>query len=420
MSYKISHPFFVYYWSTNQIIIYKDEVKSYCRLAIDATGGLVQKIKRTSMNISSNNIFLYEGVINTGFGQIPVVQMVSESHDTDNLFNWLWRWKKMVIRCPHEAVCGYSLPILGAMSCAFCNVSLSEYVDKCFLCLNKSNKNLSSCYIRIDVAHMVKIFCRLKCLNWKNKHLKVFYVSCLTLLLVLKDIDDFREMLTNILTILLSETYGWLDKFCTKHNPSEQSRVYLVNRIKQRFSTFLYSRRFSSRTTYELATYHRLRTAGIKDIPIQNETMLHLTKTEENVVSGFDERPNQITTFLEDILKITLICLSAQFSPRSIVGTPLKTYIEERSYDCRQPSCNGIISASKQLSHHIFIEMDQVVGTKNVTIAHFPVELSVNNESFLLDGSINYTNGHYISYVRRLKTDTIWEIHNDLVKKIAR
>jgi len=178
-------------------------------------------------------------------------------------------------------VCDYSLPILGAMSRAFCNVSLSEYVDKCFICLNKSNKNLPSCYIRIDVSHMVKIFCRLKCLNGKNKHLKVFYVSCFRLLLVSKDIDDFREILTNILTVLLSETDGWLDKLCTKPNPSEQSRVYLVNRIK--------------------------------DIPIQDEVheinfdllddVAFNEDSEENVASGFDECPNRITTFLEDVLK---------------------------------------------------------------------------------------------------------------------
>jgi len=32
----------------------------------------------------------------------------NSTHDTDNIYNWLWRWKKMVIRCPHEAVCDYS------------------------------------------------------------------------------------------------------------------------------------------------------------------------------------------------------------------------------------------------------------------------------------------------------------------------
>jgi len=61
----------------------------------------------------------------------------------------------------------------------------------------------------------------------------------------------------------------------------------------------------------------------------------------------------------------------------------LKTYTEERSYNCRQPSCNGIVSANRKLSHHIFIEMDQVVETNNFTMAHFPLELSVNNERYV-------------------------------------
>lgn len=36
-------PFFVYYWSNHQLIIYKDVCKTYCRVSIDATGGLVKK-----------------------------------------------------------------------------------------------------------------------------------------------------------------------------------------------------------------------------------------------------------------------------------------------------------------------------------------------------------------------------------------
>lgn len=61
----------------------------------------------------------------------------------------------------------------------------------------------------------------------------------------------------------------------------------------------------------------------------------------------------------------------------------LKIYTEERNYNCHQPSCNGIVSANKKLSNHIFIEMDQVVGTKHFTMSHFPIELSVNNERYV-------------------------------------
>lgn len=82
-------PFFVYYWSNHQMIIYKDVCKSYCRLSFDATGGLVEKLKKSSLNITSNNIFLYEAVISTSYGQNPVTQMISKSHDTLSIYRWM-------------------------------------------------------------------------------------------------------------------------------------------------------------------------------------------------------------------------------------------------------------------------------------------------------------------------------------------
>jgi len=36
-------PLIVHYWSTHQLVIYKDLCKSYTKISIDATGGLVKK-----------------------------------------------------------------------------------------------------------------------------------------------------------------------------------------------------------------------------------------------------------------------------------------------------------------------------------------------------------------------------------------
>lgn len=80
-------PLFVYYWSSYQLVIYKDELNNYCRLAIDATGGLIKKLEYGYTFKILNIIFLYEGVISAEYVQIPIVQMVSESHDTDCIYN---------------------------------------------------------------------------------------------------------------------------------------------------------------------------------------------------------------------------------------------------------------------------------------------------------------------------------------------
>lgn len=71
-------------WSTfsplldYQLVFYKDINKKYSRLSIDAMGSLVKKIKRTSLNLLSADIFVYEAVVNAEFGQLPGSQMISE------------------------------------------------------------------------------------------------------------------------------------------------------------------------------------------------------------------------------------------------------------------------------------------------------------------------------------------------------
>jgi len=78
-------PFLVHYWSNNQVVIYKDLTKEYCCISVDATGSLIKKIKRTSLNLLSVHIFLYEAVVHTSYGQIPIIQMLSEKQDTQTI-----------------------------------------------------------------------------------------------------------------------------------------------------------------------------------------------------------------------------------------------------------------------------------------------------------------------------------------------
>jgi len=44
-------PFLAHYWTGHQLIIYKDISKQYAKLSIDATGGIVKKITRSSLNL---------------------------------------------------------------------------------------------------------------------------------------------------------------------------------------------------------------------------------------------------------------------------------------------------------------------------------------------------------------------------------
>lgn len=223
----------VHYWTNLQILIYRDYNKEYCRLALDATGSLVKKLKRTSLNILSGDIFLYEAVISQGFGQFPVSQMISERHDTTSITFWLDMWIKSGVNPPNEAVSDYSKALLGATCKSFCSSNLRSYVQKCFLVLTKSNKDLPPCFLRVDVSHMINMFCRLQhFVGIKNKRLKEFYVRGFRLLLTSTSLETFKKVLKSLMVVLLSPTDGWMDENNLQPNPSESSRQYLLSLMK--------------------------------------------------------------------------------------------------------------------------------------------------------------------------------------------
>jgi len=91
--------------------------------------------------------------------------MISERQDTLSIHNWLARWLKSGIKIPDQTVCVYSTALLGAITRAFFSgLTLRCYAEKCFRVITGHPEKLPQCYIRIDIAHMIKIFCR-------NKHL---------------------------------------------------------------------------------------------------------------------------------------------------------------------------------------------------------------------------------------------------------
>jgi len=176
---------------------------------------------------------LYEAVVNAGFGQIPVPQMISEKHDSVTIAYWLDMWLRCGLSAPSEAVSDYSRALLMAMCKSFCILSFPSYLDECFSVITGEKDKLPSCFIRIDVSHMIKTFCRLKCLcGIKKKCLKEFYVRCFRLLLTSTDLDTFKNILTAFMTVILSETDGWIDETEKQENPSEKYRVYLINLMK--------------------------------------------------------------------------------------------------------------------------------------------------------------------------------------------
>lgn len=136
---------------------------------IDATGSIINKIKRPDKSKTSH-IFLYNCVVNSEKSSIfPVAQMISEKHHTNIIQYWLVEWIRSGAPRPREVVCDYSRALLTAAVRSFTNYfTLDEYADACI------ENTLPTCYIRIDVAHFIKKYVNF--LKTSRPRIKQFYL----------------------------------------------------------------------------------------------------------------------------------------------------------------------------------------------------------------------------------------------------
>jgi len=180
----------VHYRTPTQMHVYREycRKKTYRRIAMDATGSFVSKIQITN-NLQSGHIFLYVMVINVEGLIIPVNEMISKKHDTNTIEYWIKEWLRMGASKPEEAISDYSRALLGAMTSAFNRMTIKEYVSACFSAINSYNIKIlkinkpADTYIRVDVAHLIKLVCRWKCFDKKHPDIKTFFVRCVALII---------------------------------------------------------------------------------------------------------------------------------------------------------------------------------------------------------------------------------------------
>lgn len=222
------------YLLPEQTFVYKE----YCRLfpkirtiCIDGTGSLVKKLNMTD-NMQSPAIFLYKIIINFNKISVSVGQMLSASHDTINIAHWLLNWTKETKMVPKEAIADYSKALLGAMMLSFNTITLKEYVEICFSKLTSAEAKLQNrslkTYIRVDVAHLIKIFCRLKCFAKCNKAVKDFFIRCVALMVSCEEFQKFEEILFLTLVMSKHEYDGNICNNSSSPSPAKSARLRLL------------------------------------------------------------------------------------------------------------------------------------------------------------------------------------------------
>ncbi len=203
--------FFCHYWSQTQMYMYKSLSKTSTNptVSFDATGSVVRKLQRP--NGMSGHVFLYQGILaGDECSSVPVVQMLSERHDVNAITHWLTEWIRAGAPTPKEVVSDFSLALLGALVKAFTpHPDLKTYINVCCgVLLGKQSAKVPPCFVRVDVAHCIKMICQWDCLKKKTHRIKDFFVRSMAQLLKSQSMDDAKELLHSITIVALSEAEG--------------------------------------------------------------------------------------------------------------------------------------------------------------------------------------------------------------------
>lgn len=215
-------PFAVHYWTNHQKHVYCPyAARQQSCIFIDATGSIFTKFLKTN-NERTHNLFLYILVINCPAGQFSVGQMISEAHDTNSILNFWMNWLKYGFAPPLEVVMDSSRALMTATITALTPYkTIDNYCKACI------SDNPPKCYIRIDVAHFIKMYATF--LKNSPRPIKVFYMACIGCLIESTSIDYAEELLENIFMVALSPKSGNLP---TGHSsPCKLSKSFLKDLI---------------------------------------------------------------------------------------------------------------------------------------------------------------------------------------------
>lgn len=154
-------PFFVYYTTPLQKTFAKSERrKKWVKLSIDASG-LPSKFSKEAILSERTGKprrgFYYSMMLHGKNKSSPVYQMLSQTHSSQKISDWLLTWKNRHNnqKNPNEIVIDESAALLLSCVSSFTTArSVHEYLSQCFDHLVNGGP-LPKCYIRLDRSHVI-------------------------------------------------------------------------------------------------------------------------------------------------------------------------------------------------------------------------------------------------------------------------
>lgn len=167
---------------------------------------MVRKIKKITGE-SSRHIFLYECTVsdkctNT---QYAVCNMLTEDQNAIAIYNWIANWLRDGAQIPNEVVTDMSLALMYACVLAFSKFkSLNDYINHCFDAIFLKNTFVEKCYLRYDVAHIMKVISGWTSLKSQHRLTKQFYLKAMGQLIQCTVLTDMENILKSLFTVAYS------------------------------------------------------------------------------------------------------------------------------------------------------------------------------------------------------------------------
>lgn len=197
--------------------------QSQSYFAIDATGSIVKRI-RLPEGQKCSHIFLYQCVCFNGVESVPIFQMISSKHDAALITYFLLEILRSGASIPRVAVCDFSNAILIALSRAFArSADLTDYMQSCYnILILKISQSKPSCYIRLDVSHIIAMIARWSCLKGNPPKVRQFFLRSMAHACRMTSFTEVENLLKSVLVVALSQEIGQ-----RKDNTNLDSEIHL-------------------------------------------------------------------------------------------------------------------------------------------------------------------------------------------------
>lgn len=152
-------------------------------------------------------VFQYTTTLHRKTGSTPCYQMISQSHSSDKIGQWLRKWKIDHIRGKdsNEVILDESAALLLACVSIFTRAhSLHGYLTQCYECLFE-NGDAPTCYIRLDRSHVVASILRNKNFEkvfGRQTKAKSFYRRLVGFLILQSDIEEVERTIRVAFTLV--------------------------------------------------------------------------------------------------------------------------------------------------------------------------------------------------------------------------